>query len=229
MVFKRRDPRPPLRAMWEFIHPPGGWGRAFHYVKHRVRRLPDTPERISRGIWAGVFVCFSPLFGLHFLFAAGIARLMKGNILASLMATFFGNPLTYLPIAIVSLETGHLLLGKDSSIEVDESLGHKFVEAWRDLKHNVQAMFTDDVADWDGLHVFYNDVFLPYLVGGLIPGVIAATVCYMLSLPLIRAYQNGRRRKIRAKFEAIKKKAAQEMERDAKHGTGRKAASGHQH
>ncbi len=229
MVFKRRDRRSFLRTGWELVFPPGGWARAFQYVKHRVRRLPDTPERIARGIWAGVFTCFSPLFGLHFLFAAVVARIMNGNIFASLMATFFGNPLTYFPIGLVSLKTGHFLMGTELTASVERSFGGKFVDAWRDLKHNFLALFTDRHPDWHGLEVFFDEIFLPYLVGGLIPGAISATVCYMVSVPLIRAYQNGRRRKIRAKFEAIKKKAAEDMEREAEHDRRTAAAPRRQH
>ena len=59
--------------MAEFVWPRGGWARAFHYVKHRMRRLPDSPERIARGVWAGVFVTFTPLFGMHFVFAVLLA------------------------------------------------------------------------------------------------------------------------------------------------------------
>ena len=113
MVFKRRNPKPFLRAVWEFFWPRGGWARAFHYVKHRVRRLPDRPERIARGIWAGVFTTFTPFYGMHFVTAALIAYLMRGNILAAMMATFFGNPLTYVPIGVIALQTGHWLLGSE--------------------------------------------------------------------------------------------------------------------
>ena len=237
MVFKRRDRRSFLRAVWEFLFPPGGWARAFQYVKHRVRRLPDTPERIARGIWAGVFTSFTPLFGLHFLLAALIARVMKGNILASIMATFFGNPLTYVPIGVISMQIGHFLLGSEFDSTVERSFGGKFIDAWRDLKHNFLALFADRDPDWRGLEVFFDEIFLPYLVGSLIPGAVAATVCYILSVPLIRAYQNSRRRKIRAKFEAIKQRAAESMgedtgediERELHNDRPKAAAPGHQH
>lgn len=209
MVFKRRNPRTWAQLAWETIYPRGGWARAFRYVQYRLHRLPDTPERIARGIWAGVFTSFSPLFGMHFIVAAIIARLMKGNIIAALTATFFGNPLTYLPIAITSLKTGHLLLGRTLSSRVENSLGALFADAWHDLWSNLLALFTDRDADWSGLLAFFDEVFLPYLVGGLIPGAIAGTVCYYISVPLIRAYQNTRRKRIRAKFEAIKARAAQ--------------------
>ncbi|NSY39718.1 DUF2062 domain-containing protein [Leisingera sp. ANG59] len=207
MVFRRRDRRPPLRALADFLWPRGGWGRAFLYVKHRVRRLPDSPERIARGIWAGVFTTFTPFYGLHFFIAAFIARLMNGNILASLSATFFGNPLTYVPIGVASLQTGHWLLGTEFDQEVDKSLVGKFLAAGGDLKDNLIALFLDRPADWQGLRLFYNEVFYPYMIGGVIPGVIAATACYVLSLPVIRVYQQRRRAKIKAKFEAIKKRA----------------------
>ncbi|MFY0311989.1 DUF2062 domain-containing protein [Leisingera sp. D0M16] len=207
MVFRRRDRRSPIRALADFVWPRGGWGRAFLYVKHRVRRLPDSPERIARGIWAGVFTTFTPFYGLHFLVAAIIARMMNGNILASLSATFFGNPLTYVPIGVASLQTGHWLLGTEFDEEVDKSLVGKFLAAGGDLKDNLFALFMDKPADWQGLHLFYNEVFYPYLIGGIIPGIISATVCYMLSLPVIRVYQQRRRAKIKAKFEAIKQRA----------------------
>ena len=208
MVFRRRDRRPLLRTIADFLYPRGGWLRAFHYVKHRVRRLPDTPERIARGIFAGVFTTFTPFYGMHFIVAAIIAKVMRGNILAALMATFFGNPLTYVPIGVISLKTGHWLLGTRFDEAKHRSFGGKFVDAGADLKANFFAMFTDQTADWNGLTVFYHQVFFPYLIGGILPGVIAGSIAYYFSLPLIRAYKNRRKGAIKKKFAEIREKAA---------------------
>ena len=208
MVFKRRDRRPIWQVVADFIYPRGGWARAAQYVKHRLRRLPDTPEKISRGVWAGVFTAFTPFYGLHFVVAALIARVMRGNILAALMGTFFGNPLTYVPIGVVSLETGYWMLGVDRRDEFDVSLGGKFANAGGDLWHNFVSLFTADKMDWHGLHRFYDDVFFPYLVGGIIPGIICATFCYYLSVPLIKAYQKRRRNALRDKLAQLQKKTA---------------------
>ena len=208
MVFKRRATPPLWERTARLLWPRGGWGRAFQYVKHRVRRLPDSPERIARGIWAGVFTTFTPFYGLHFFIAAGIAFVMRGNILAALMATFFGNPLTYVPIGVISLQTGHWLLGEEMAKADETTFSGAFVDAWRDLTHNFFAMFDEEKADWTGLMSFYDEVFLPYLVGGILPGIIAATICYYLSAPVIRAYQARRKGAIKAKFEALKAKAA---------------------
>lgn len=208
LVFKRRDPKPFFRALLEVLWPRGGWGRAFHYVKHRVRRLPDEPERIARGIWAGVFTTFMPYYGLHFLIAAFIATVMRGNILAALMATFFGNPLTYVPIGVISLQTGHWLLGSEMTEEHERSFGGKFIDAGGDLWQNLVAVLTGQPQDWSGLVLFYDEIFFPYMVGGIIPGIVTATICYYLTVPVIRAYQKRRKGVIKAKFEALKAKAA---------------------
>ena len=209
MVFKRRDRRPIWKVAVEFFYPRGGWYRAALYIKHRLRRLPDPPHRIARGILAGIFTTFTPFYGLHFVVAALIAFVLRGNILAALLATFFGNPLTYVPIGVVSMKAGYFLLGLDHHPhDMHRSLGGKFLDAADDLKSNFIALFTDQNTDWTGLSVFYHEVFFPYLIGGVIPGVIAGIIGYYVSLPLIQAYQNRRRGVLKAKLALIKQKAA---------------------
>ena len=192
----------------EFFWPRGGWTRAFHYVKHRMRRLPDSPEKIARGIFAGVVTVFTPFFGMHFVTAGLIAFIVRGNLLAALLATFVGNPLTYVPIAAISLQTGLFLLGRHPGSAGDETtFARKFFLAADDLKENLFALFTDRDADWTALSIFYHDIFYPYMIGGIIPGVIGGLVAYYLSVPLIRAYQHRRRGALKLKLAAIKAKA----------------------
>ncbi len=203
--------------MRNVVYPRGGWGRAAQYVKHRLQRLPDTPERISRGIAAGVFVTFTPFFGLHFLFAAIIAWATRGNILASLLGTFFGNPFTFPFIGFVSLGLGYLLLGMpfDAALfGVGKNIPHEycglgcqFLNAATDLWQNFKAIFTPEVVRWRGLVRFYNDVFYPYMIGGIIPGAVCGLTTYYLFVPLIGAYQNRRRKALRAKLDQLKKKS----------------------
>lgn len=212
MVFKRRDPKSWPRAALDVLWPRGGWARAFHYVKHRMRRLPDSPERIARGVFAGVFASFTPFYGFHFFIAAGLATLMRGNVIASLMATFFGNPLTYVPIGVAALSTGHWLLGDTVDEHVHRSFGGKFLDAGADLKDNFIAMFTNATADWTRLEVFYDEIFFPYMVGGVLPGIFFGAICYYLSVPVIRVYQKRRKGMIKSKLEAIKAKATAKAE-----------------
>ena len=210
MVFKRRDRRSIISILIRFFWPKGGWKRAFHYVQYRLRRLPDSSQKISRGIWAGLFTTFTPFYGLHFLTAAIIARLLKGNILAAILATFFGNPLTYVPIGVVSLQTGHFFLGTDYTPpgEGGKSILKKFIDAGADLQQNLLAFVKGVDADWSRLEIFYQEVFFPYMIGGIIPGLIMASLGYYLSEPIIRAYQNRRKGFILKKIRALKSRSS---------------------
>ncbi len=207
-MFKRRDRLPVGRAIWQAVWPKGGWGRAAVYVKHRLRRLPDTPRKISRGIFAGVFTTFTPFYGLHFICAGLLAFVMRGNVMAALLGTFFGNPLTYVPIAVVSLNLGHWMLGTQMQGAVDENIFGKFFGAGQDLLWNSWNALTGVPVDWTATSVFWNDVFLPWLVGGALPGIVTGMAAYTLSLPLIEAYQRRRLGRIRKKLDDIRQKAA---------------------
>ena len=213
MVFKRRDKRPIWQILTDFFWPRGGWTRAYHYVRHRLHRLPDPPHRIARGIFAGVLTSFTPFFGMHFVIAAVLAKMMRGNILAALLATFFGNPITFPFIGTISLNLGHLLLGSSSKPVLNETLLAKFAGAGRDIRNNFAALFSEEQANWANLGEFYSEVFLPYLVGGIIPGIVAATICYYASVPVITAYKNRRKGRLKKKLEELRlKKAAKKAD-----------------
>ena len=87
--------------------------------------------------------------------------------------------------------------------DLEASLGRKFSAAWGDLWHNFVAIFTHERMEWSGLARFYDEVFFPFMIGGLIPGVIAASVCYVLTVPVLTAYQNRRRKKLKAKLDKL--------------------------
>ena len=213
-MFRRRDPRSYSRIAREAFWPRGGWSRAASYLKHRLRRLPDTPTRIGRGVAAGVFASFTPLFGFHFLVAALVAKLSRGNILASILGTFFGNPLTFPFIAWSSLELGHLVLGTATGDRTHGPLWDAFAGAWGDLWFNLRAVLTAAEMRRGGLDVFWSDVFLPYAVGGVVPGIACAAVAYWLTVPIVTAYQKRRAGLAARKLERLRAKAGREAGRD---------------
>ncbi|WP_460272637.1 DUF2062 domain-containing protein [Celeribacter sp. ULVN23_4] len=196
----------PLQWLAQWIWPKRGWGRAVRYMQHRLHRLPDTPHKIARGVFVGVFTVFTPFFGLHFIIAALLAKLMRGNVIAALLATFVGNPLTYVPIGVISLKMGHFLLGTRFDHHHERSFIGKFFDAADDFWRNFQALFTDKDSNWDALIRFWHEIFFPYLVGGIIPGLIAGMVAYYVALPMISAYQSRRRGRLKAKLEELRRK-----------------------
>ena len=205
MVFKRRNPKGLFKTIAEFFWPRGGWRRAATYVLHRMRRLPDTPERICIGIAAGSFVSFLPLYGLHFLSAALVAWVLRGNILAALLGTFYGNPITFPIMAVSALELGHWLLGTGAMVSFTEAMG-AIGRASGELTHNLVSLVTGATAHWDRLAAFFWRVFLPYMLGGVIIGAPSGVIIYFLHLPLVRAYQRRRAKRLKKNFEAARRR-----------------------
>ncbi len=175
MIFKRRDPLGLFKRLRDLMAPRKGWRRGFAYIGRRVQRLPDTPHRIALGFACGVMASFTPLFTLHFIVAAVFALLVRGNVLASALGTFVGNPLTFPFIAGAALTLGNWMLGHN----IDPG------------KFHVGLVFSN-------FDKFLDTIFWPYLLGGLAPGLLASGVIYALLRPLIAAYQNRRRLKLMA-------------------------------
>jgi uncharacterized protein (DUF2062 family) len=157
----------------------------------------------------GVFTTFTPFYGLHFVLAALLAVLVRGNVMAALLGTFFGNPLTYVPIGVVSLNLGHHMLGTESAAELDENIFDKFGGAGADFFWNAWYAVRGEPVDWHATWVFWHDVFLPWLVGGILPGIVTGIAAYTISLPLIEAYQRRRRGLLARKLEGIRQRAAE--------------------
>lgn len=201
-MFKRRTKLSFWAWSKEQIYPRKGFIRAIKYFWHRLRRLPDPPHRVARGVFAGTFVNFPPIFGFQLLAAAGLAWALRGNILAALLGTFLSNPITTPIIAIVSLKLGHWMLGTPDGGSLT-SVFAAFAGAGAELWHNVVALFTPQVAHWDGLLEFWRTIYLPYLVGSILPGLLASFALAWATVPLVHAYQTLRKRR-REKKRAAK-------------------------
>jgi hypothetical protein len=185
MIFKRREKLPFWDRARETMYPRKGFWRGIDYVRKRLHRLPDNPRRIALGFACGAFVSFSPLFGFHILIAVGLAFLLRGNLLAAAFGTIVGNPITFPLIAAASLNTGWMFLGApEHAAHSDFSLG------W--VVDNIEL------------------IFLPYLVGGILPGLLCAVICYWITGPIVKAYQDRRRKKLAAKAQAIREAAYRE-------------------
>ena len=133
--------------------------------------------------------------------AAALAFVMQGNVVASLLATFFGNPLTFPIIAAICLEVGQWMLGTPNVgplPDVFAEIGHAWGEVW----HNIMAMFTPERAHWHRLEHFFWSIIWPYTAGGMVPGVFTAVAVYMLTLPAVEAYQRRRVARLQKRYQA---------------------------
>lgn len=213
MVFKRRERRSRWKAVVEFFYPRGGWRRAASYMGHRLSRLPDTPDRIARGIACGMFASCTPFYGLHFVIAVLAARAVRGNILAALLGTFLGNPFTFPLIVESAVQLGTWMLGLGAGLHFPQVMA-AFGLAWAEIWTNLYLLVTGGAPNWFRLRLFFGRVFLPYLLGGLPIGIVLGFIVYFVSLPLIRAYQTARRNRLRSRFEASRRAVAQAEARE---------------
>ena len=175
MIFKRRDRPGLLSRVIEVLRPRKSWRRGFAYVGKRVQRLPDTPHRIAIGFACGALASFTPFFTLHIVIAVALAALVRGNFIAAALGTVVGNPITFPAIAGSALWLGGWMTGAGEAV----------------AGFDMSRVF----ADFD---VFLDVVFLPYLIGGLAPGVVTAAACYWALRPVVAAYQKRRRAKLMA-------------------------------
>ncbi|MEM9715533.1 MAG: DUF2062 domain-containing protein [Pseudomonadota bacterium] len=214
-MFKRRNPKPFWRAVSDWFYPSIGWKRWFELLRRRIKRLPDSPHRIAMGLAVGVGVTFTPVYGFHFLTAAIVAFILRGNVLAAIIATFVGNPVTFPIIAVICYKLGTMILG----IEVDGAawpiVAEGFREAWVALRTNFWSLFGYPYIGWDGFNRFMWQVFVPYTVGGLIPGTLLGIGVYFASHPLIEAYQNRRRGLMAEKLKEWRERLQEARERVA--------------
>jgi uncharacterized protein len=221
VVFKRREPLGWGAWLREQVYPRSGFKRAIRYVIYRMRRLPDQPHRVARGVFAGSVIGFLPLPGLQFLAAWGAARLARGNVLAALLATFNTNPVTTPFFAVLAMTLGHWILGIEKPLSWDISSATE--TAFGDLWFNLKAAFTSDVTRWDGLIQFWNEIYWPYFIGALGPAIAISAVAYYVTIPLVEAYQKAkaatavdraeRRSRMRAKLAEAAAKLKRRAER----------------
>lgn len=218
MVFKRRTKRSIGQIVMHSVYPPGGWRRSVSYIVHRVRRLPDKPHRIARGVAVGLFVSFTPFFGLHLFISAGIAWLIGGNVFAALLATLFGNPITFPFMMAIAIGTGNFLLHQPNTLHLPLIMSN-FARASLELWGNFGRIFIGGEAHWGHLRWFFDRIFWPYLVGGIFPGTVFGLIGYYLTLPIVGAYQKRRTKNLRERVEKLRAvKAAEDKERPAARG-----------
>lgn len=191
MVFRRRDPLGWGAWLREQVYPRGGFKRAIRYVVHRMRRVPDSPHRVARGVFVGSLVGFLPLPGLQFVAAWIAARLARGNLLAALLATFNTNPVTTPFFAVLAMTLGHWIMGIQAPLTA-EYIGSAFGNAGEDLWFNFLAMFGPREAHWEGLIGFWHEIYVPYFIGALAPGFVLSAIAYYVTIPLVTAYQKAR-------------------------------------
>ena len=214
MLMKRRTPPGWLEWLRVALWPRRSWLRSGQYVTKRILRITASPHAVAAGVAAGAFTSFTPYMGLHFLVAALLAWLLRGNLIASALGTFVGNPLTFPLIWTATYNTGHRILGTATQ----HGDAPPLASAMGDF---LSACFA---ADWGragaALDAIWEPILWPMTVGGMLLGPFIAVPIYFATRRAALLFRESRRNRLLAKATALRDKAraAAEAKREAATG-----------
>ena len=176
------------------LWPTRGFRRLFSYLFQRITRLPGTPASIAIGFASGVAASFTPFLGFHFIIGGALAMLLRGNVLASAIGTFFGNPWTFILIWLADYEIGLSVIhslgyGADLRVLSIEELGEV-------MSHVMQFMSFSGKVAWVDLAVDFEQVLTPMLIGGIVLGSVAWVVSFLLTFWAVRAWRAHRTQRL---------------------------------
>ncbi|MDE1151796.1 MAG: DUF2062 domain-containing protein [Micavibrio sp.] len=182
-MFSRRTPRSRGQKFREALWPTMGMKRLGLYYKHRMGRLPGTPEFIAKGLALGVSISFTPLIGFHMLLGAGLSWCLRGSILAMLFGSVLGGNIWTLPLIwLGTYKLGNLILGSHH--------------------HGMHVMNEAIKGDSFTMHTLMEkpmQLLLPMSVGCIPMVIISFSVTYWLTLNIVRKYKAARLERIRAR------------------------------
>jgi uncharacterized protein (DUF2062 family) len=171
MLFKSRQV-PSLAERFRLaVWPRRSWGRSIAYILLRLKRLPSSPHRIALGCAAGVFAVFTPFLGVQLILAGALALVLRGSVLASFLASFVGNPLTYPVIWFATFNLGNVLLGGTASAQLVDLRGKAGALGEGLMNGSPGAIATAAESLWP--------IVKPMAVGSLPLGGFAAAVAYV--------------------------------------------------
>ena len=136
----------------------------FYFLK--LVRVKDTQDKLAIGFACGSMVSFTPLIGFHFFLAIIFAYIFRGNIVASLIGTFVGNPFTFPFIWLFIYKVGNIFFKNDQNVS---------------LELTFQSLFDQGY-----------DILMPMLIGSLIVSIPIWLISYFTLKFLMSSFKKRR-------------------------------------
>lgn len=135
----------------------------------RLLHLEESPHRTALAFAIGVFIAFSPTYGLHTLSALFCAWAFRLNVVALMSGALVTNPWTIVPVLGATLWTGVQLTGLPDVPSAN----------WSDLS---MMAFYEQIKPYAG----------PFFLGGIVLSTIGAAVGYPVAYLVIRTHRRRR-------------------------------------
>lgn len=121
-----------------------------------ILTLDNHPGHIATGFAVGVFISFTPFFGLHTPLAIAAAFLLRINKVACITGAWVNTPLTVVPALGISYKIGRVLRGLPP------------------LELRVRGL------EWGHLKVHAGSLILGSSILGFIAAICSYFICYYL-------------------------------------------------
>lgn len=154
--------------------------RIARYYRHRISRLPGTPETIAMGFAIGMGVSVTPFIGFHILMGLALVLLFRASTMGMILGTVVGgNPWTYPFIWVTTFHLGRSMLSLMMRLE--------------SRVHEPRPTMT-----FSTLWHHPVDLLLPMTVGSLPVALGVGIVSYYLLRPFVARYHSQRRERLTA-------------------------------
>jgi uncharacterized protein (DUF2062 family) len=131
---------------------------SFRPLLKQVLHLQESPQRTALAFAIGVFIAFSPTYGLHTVMVFFCTWALGLNFLALMVGAYINNPWTLVPILGATYWVGAFLLGRSDSPSFD----------WHDVS----------------FRAIYEQVMpyaVPFFLGGFVLSILGAVLAYPLA------------------------------------------------
>jgi uncharacterized protein (DUF2062 family) len=156
----------------------------FRSLVSKLLDLHDAPHSLAGGVAIGMFMGFTPLFGLKTLLCIGAAYVLRCNPIAAVIAVSLHDVVTpFWPVLL----------------EIEYAIGSRVVGFIDGLPHpaSVTDFHIHELMKWT---TFFT-IGLPMLIGSLFLSAPAAAISYAVMLPVFK--RRERRRLERQQGEGI--------------------------
>lgn len=158
------------------------------FLKYKVLHIDDSPHRIAMGVALGLFVAWTPFFGLHLFLVLALAFLLRVNKFVAFTFVWTCNPFTLIPIYYPNYFLGRAIL---ASVRTEPQITNEQVTAvfgdLSSISYIVKNFCT--ISFWQQVGSFFVHVGLEMFIGGLILGLVAALAGYFATSTLVTWYR----------------------------------------
>lgn len=148
----------------------------FRGILKKLFSLKDNPHAIAGGVAIGMFMGFTPLFGLKTLLALGAAWLLRCNPIAAVISVSLHDVVTpFWPFLLrIEYDIGYWILSHPHVLPPHLEMHHLKV---------------GEILKWSTFH----KVGLPLLVGSMFLSIPAALIAYAITLGVLK-WREGKTR-----------------------------------